>query len=76
MIQLSVTKNWRFKEFEYICEDTSDRSHVTKIKCIVCSEFYGEKPEELEKLQGQVKTFFKRWVTGSDATKKTMLKTT
>ena len=60
MVQLSVAKNWRFKEFEYICEDASDQSQVTKIKCIVCSEFYRVKPQELEKLQEQVKMFLKR----------------
>ena len=76
MVRLSVAKNWRFKECEYICEDVSDQSQITKIKGIVCSEFYGEKPQELEKHQGQVKTFVKRWVNGSDIIKKTTLKTT
>ena len=76
MVQRSVAKNWRFKEFEYVCEDASDQSQVKKIKCIICSEFYGEKPQELEKLQGQVKTFVKRWGNGSDVIKKTTLKTT
>ena len=60
MVQLSVAKNWRFKEFEYICEEASDQSQVTKIKCIVYSEFYRVKPQELEKLQEQVKAFLKR----------------
>ena len=76
MVRLSVAKNWRFKECEYICEDVSDQSQITKIKCIVCSEFYGEKPQELERHQGQVKAFVKRWVNGSDIIKKTTLKTT
>ena len=70
MVRLSVAKNWIFKEFECICEDASDQSQVTKIKCTVCSEFYGEKPQELEKLQEQVKTFVKRWVNGIDVVKK------
>ena len=70
MVRLSAAKNWRFKEFKYICEDASDQFQVTKIGCIVCSEFYGKKPQEHEKLQGQVKTFVKRWVNGSDVIKK------
>lgn len=70
MVKLSVAKKWGFKEFKYLCEDASDSSRVTKIKCQVCCEFYGEKPEQLEKLQGQVKTFVKRWVQGSEVIKK------
>ena len=34
MVQLSVAKNWRFKEFEYVCEDASDQSqdhHTTAV---------------------------------------------
>ena len=75
MVKLSVAKKWGFKEFKYLCEDTSDSSRITKMKCQVCCEFYGEKPEQLEKLQGQVKTFVKRWVQGSEVIKKKMLKT-
>ena len=70
MVQLSVAKNWRFKELEYVCEDASDQSQVKKIKCTIWSEFFGEKPQEIEKLQGQVKAFVKRWVNGSDVIKK------
>ena len=53
-----------------------DQTQVTKVNCIVCSEFYGEKPQELEKLQGQVKTFVKGWVNGSDVIKKSNIHTT
>ena len=56
MVRLSVAKKWRFKELEYICEAASDQSQVTKIKCTIFSEFYWEKPQELEKIQGHVKT--------------------
>ena len=71
MVRLSFAKNWRFIEFEYVCENASDQSQVKKIKCIIWSKFYGGKSQELEKLQGQVKTFVKRWVNGSDIIKKT-----
>ena len=70
MVRLSVAKNCVFKEFEYICEDASGQSRATKIKCIVCSEFYREKPEELERLQAQGKTFVEIWVNGSDVINK------
>ena len=52
MVRLYVAKKWGFQDFQYICEDASDQSQVTKIKCIVCSGFWGEKPQELQQLLG------------------------
>ena len=70
MVRISVAKKWNFKEFKYICDNEDDPSKVTKLKCIVCSEFYGEKSNELEKLKGMVKGLVKRWVSGSEVVKK------
>ena len=70
MVNFSIAKKWNLKEFKYFCEDPADPSRVTKIKCLVCSEFYEHNAKELDKLQGQVKIQVKKWIDGSCTVKK------
>ena len=70
MVGLSTAQNWKLKEFEFTCDDLTRPGKVTKIKCVVCSEFYHENEKELDKLQGNVKTQVHNWISGSDVVKK------
>lgn len=70
MVGLSTAKKWNLKEFKFTCGDATDPGKVTKIECVVCSEFYHENEKELGKLQGKVKAQVQKWMSGSDIVKK------
>ena len=72
MVRLCGTKNWDLKNLSIFVKML--RINL-RIKSTVCSGFYREKPQELEKVQGQIKAFVKRQVNGSEVIKKTTLKT-
>ena len=69
MVGLSTAKKWNLKEFKFICGNATDPGKVTKIECIVCSEFYHENEKELQKRQGKVKAQVQKWISGSDIVK-------
>ena len=71
MVRLCTAKKWNLKQFEFTCGDENEPEKVTKIKCVVCSEFYQENERELRRLQGTVKAQTQKWISGSDVIKKT-----
>ena len=68
-------KNWDLENLSIFVKMLRINLKLKKIKSTVCSGFYREKPQELEKVQGQIKAFVKRRVNGSEVIKKTTLKT-
>ena len=55
MVGMQTAKKWKLKEFSFTCNNPQDANKVTKIHCLVCAEFYSEKPKQPDFLQGHVK---------------------